>query len=76
MGYVIGQHFQQTTSIRFLTVNVLKQVKGAYFLQTSRFFSRFSCLRYGIPFPVFARSSFGSAGAHFCTLSRGEDEIH
>eukprot|EP00438_Fugacium_kawagutii_P028656 Skav213544 [mRNA] locus=scaffold3239:46777:48284:+ [translate_table: standard] len=27
--------------------------------------------RYGIPFPVFARSSFGSAGAHFCTLSRG-----
>ena len=27
--------------------------------------------RYGIPFPVFARSSFGSGGAHFCTLSRG-----
>lgn len=28
-------------------------------------------VKYGIPFPVFARSSFGSAGAHFCTLSRG-----
>ena len=28
-------------------------------------------VKYGIPFPVLARSSFGSAGAHFCTLSRG-----
>eukprot|EP00929_Paragymnodinium_shiwhaense_P073405 TRINITY_DN3738_c6_g1_i2.p1 TRINITY_DN3738_c6_g1~~TRINITY_DN3738_c6_g1_i2.p1 ORF type:complete len:603 (+),score=111.05 TRINITY_DN3738_c6_g1_i2:118-1809(+) len=28
-------------------------------------------VKYGIPFPVLARSSFGVAGAHFCTLSRG-----
>ncbi|CAE8624285.1 unnamed protein product, partial [Polarella glacialis] len=27
--------------------------------------------KYGIPFPVFARSSFGGGGAHFCTLTRG-----
>ncbi|OLP99361.1 putative allantoin permease [Symbiodinium microadriaticum] len=28
-------------------------------------------VKYGIPFPVLARSSFGSGGAHFCTLTRG-----
>eukprot|EP00199_Chlamydomonas_sp_CCMP681_P000288 CAMPEP_0119106500 /NCGR_PEP_ID=MMETSP1180-20130426/4494_1 /TAXON_ID=3052 ORGANISM="Chlamydomonas cf sp, Strain CCMP681" /NCGR_SAMPLE_ID=MMETSP1180 /ASSEMBLY_ACC=CAM_ASM_000741 /LENGTH=595 /DNA_ID=CAMNT_0007091855 /DNA_START=112 /DNA_END=1899 /DNA_ORIENTATION=- len=28
-------------------------------------------VKYGIPFPVLARSSFGVHGAHFCTLTRG-----
>jgi len=28
-------------------------------------------VKYGIPFPVLARSSFGSNGAQFCTLTRG-----
>eukprot|EP00441_Pelagodinium_beii_P045650 CAMPEP_0197623498 /NCGR_PEP_ID=MMETSP1338-20131121/3495_1 /TAXON_ID=43686 ORGANISM="Pelagodinium beii, Strain RCC1491" /NCGR_SAMPLE_ID=MMETSP1338 /ASSEMBLY_ACC=CAM_ASM_000754 /LENGTH=509 /DNA_ID=CAMNT_0043193487 /DNA_START=50 /DNA_END=1579 /DNA_ORIENTATION=- len=27
--------------------------------------------KYGIPFPVLARSAFGRRGAHFCTLTRG-----
>lgn len=27
--------------------------------------------RYGVPFPVLARSAFGNGGAHVCTLSRG-----
>ena len=28
-------------------------------------------VKYGIPFPVLARSSFGSNGSQFCTLTRG-----
>lgn len=28
-------------------------------------------VKYGIPFPVYVRSSFGQHGAQFCTISRG-----
>ena len=34
-------------------------------------FTAWPGVKYGIPFPVLARSSFGSNGAQFCTLTRG-----
>ena len=44
---------------------------GAVLLVAGSVLNAAAGVKYGIPFPVFARSSFGSAGAHFCTLSRG-----
>eukprot|EP00434_Breviolum_minutum_P024595 symbB.v1.2.021722.t1/scaffold1894.1/size98026/1 len=50
---------------------LLAQTIGALLLVIGLCLNAAAGVKYGIPFPVFARSSFGSAGAHFCTLSRG-----
>ncbi|CAJ1358924.1 unnamed protein product [Effrenium voratum] len=50
---------------------LLAQSCGAVILLAGLILNASAGVKYGIPFPVFARSSFGSGGAHFCTLSRG-----
>eukprot|EP00440_Ansanella_granifera_P039462 gb/GFBE01042810.1/.p1 GENE.gb/GFBE01042810.1/~~gb/GFBE01042810.1/.p1 ORF type:complete len:499 (+),score=82.02 gb/GFBE01042810.1/:1-1497(+) len=50
---------------------VLAQAVAALFLVIGLVLNGWAGTKYGIPFPVFARSSFGTTGAHFCTLTRG-----
>ncbi|CAE7418373.1 pucI [Symbiodinium sp. CCMP2456] len=47
------------------------QAAGALILVLGLSLNAAPGVKYGIPFPVLARSSFGSGGAHFCTLTRG-----
>ncbi|CAE7287348.1 pucI [Symbiodinium natans] len=47
------------------------QAVGAFILAVGLALNAAPGVKYGIPFPVLARSSFGSGGAHFCTLTRG-----
>lgn len=44
---------------------------GGVVLMVALQLNGWASVKYGIPFPVLARASFGRAGAHFCTLSRG-----
>ena len=44
---------------------------GGLFLLAALTLNAWAGVKYGIPFPVFSRASFGYHGAQFCTVSRG-----
>jgi len=50
---------------------MLAQLVASIILVIALVLNGWAGTRHGVPFPVLARSAFGNAGAHVCTLSRG-----
>jgi NCS1 family nucleobase:cation symporter-1 len=44
---------------------------GGLFILAGLILAAWAGVKYGIPFPVYVRSSFGFHGAQFCTITRG-----